>query len=274
MTDKAQQAHPPNQGIPQPRSAGLKTHLYRLYAGRSKRAEKFRYALLAFDIVTVCFFIAVSFLPVTPLILALDYAIAVVLIADFLARIWIAPHKLRHIVTLAKAADVVVIVSLLAPAFLQNLAFLRVLRTLRLLRSYHVIHDLRSRHRFFARNEEIIQSVINLLVFIFFVTALIYVLQVRVNPGINNYVDALYFTVTTLTTTGFGDITLQGTSGRLLSVFIMVFGVALFLRLVQTIFRPHKIVHECETCGLTRHDADAIHCKHCGVVLNIETEGG
>ena len=53
----------------------------------------------------------------------------------------------------------------------------------------------------------------------------------------------------------------------------MVFGVVLFLRLVQTIFRPQKVDQVCDQCGLRRHDPDAVHCKHCGLVINIETEG-
>ena len=36
----------------------------------------------------------------------------------------------------------------------------------------------------------------------------------KADPAIGNYLDALYFTVATLTTTGFGDITLTGTTGR------------------------------------------------------------
>ena len=104
-------------------------------------------------------------------------------------------------------------------------------------------------------------------------TALVYIFQSNINPQINNYIDALYFTVTALTTTGFGDVTLQGTTGRLLSVVIMVLGVALFLRLVQTIFQPLRVTHKCQNCGLKRHDIDAVHCKHCGAGINIETEG-
>ena len=77
----------------------------------------------------------------------------------------------------------------------------------------------------------------------------------------------------TLTTTGFGDIILVETTGRLLAVIIMIVGVALFIRLVQTIFRPSKVRHECQDCGLTRHDRDAVHCKHCGRQLHIRTEG-
>ena len=62
-------------------------------------------------------------------------------------------------------------------------------------------------------------------------------------------------------------------AGRLLSVGIMVVGVGLFLQLVRAIFSPAKVKHKCPECGLTKHDVDAIHCKHCGHDLKIETEG-
>ena len=44
-------------------------------------------------------------------------------------------------------------------------------------------------------------------------TGFVYETQHAHNPQIANYADALYFTVTALTTTGFGDITLPGTPG-------------------------------------------------------------
>ena len=109
--------------------------------------------------------------------------------------------------------------------------------------------------------------------FLFVVSSLVYVFQHEENEQITTYADALYFTVSTLTTTGFGDITLQGNIGRLLSIVIMVLGVALFLKLVQSVFRPPKVPYECPDCGLKRHDQDAVHCKHCGRIIHIETEG-
>lgn len=245
-----------------------------LYIGRSERAAAFRYYLLAFDLLTISFFILASFVDVPVWFLVVDLFLAVVLTIDMVARLWIADRRLRFLMQPVTIADVVVIATLLAPALIENFAFLRIMRALRLLRSYHVMRDLRLRYVFFRKNEDIIESVINLVVFVFVVTALVFVFQVRTNPAIQNYVDALYFTVTTLTTTGFGDITLQGSGGRLLAVAIMVLGVALFLRLVQTIFRPQKVRYECPDCGLSRHDPDAVHCKHCGRVLHIETEGG
>jgi voltage-gated potassium channel len=141
------------------------------------------------------------------------------------------------------------------------------------MRSYHVVHELRGMSPWFRRNNEIIESAVNLFIFVFVVTAIVYVLEGRRNPNIEHFLDALYFTVATLTTTGFGDITMTDTVGRVLTVVIMVVGVGLFLRLIQTIFRPSKVLFPCPDCGLRRHDPDAVHCKHCGRILNIPTEG-
>ncbi len=252
----------------------LKDSINLLYTGRSRAAAHFRYTLIVFDLVTIGFFIITAPLPTTPAILTADVVIGSIILVDFLLRLWIAPSKPRMLGQIYTIADILVIFSLvLAPFVTQNLAFLRVLRALRLLHSYHVLRDLRRETPMFRRHEEVIVSSVNLGVFIFLITALVFVLQVRENPNIVTYVDALYFTVATLTTTGFGDITLTGTTGRLLAVVIMVVGVALFLRLAQTIFRPTKVSHTCPECGLNRHETDAVHCKHCGEPLKIETEG-
>jgi voltage-gated potassium channel len=108
---------------------------------------------------------------------------------------------------------------------------------------------------------------------VFIMSGVVFETQHRTNPQIANYVDALYFTVTALTTTGFGDITLPGLAGRLLSVVIMLAGVTLFLRLAQALFRPVKVRFPCPSCGLQRHEPDAVHCKACGALLNIPDEG-
>ncbi len=252
----------------------LKQTINGLYTGRRQRATNFRYGLIAFDLMTIGFFIATAADHPTAFILIADFVIGLFILADFLARLWIAPDKPRMLRQVYTLADILVILTLLlAPFISTNFAFLRVLRALRLLHSYHVLRDLREETAFFRHNEEVIVSCVNLAVFIFVTTALVFTLQYRRNPEIDSYLDALYFTVGTLTTTGFGDITLEGDNGRLLAVVIMVVGVALFLRLAQTIFRPQKIRHACPSCGLTRHEPDAVHCKHCGETIRIETEG-
>lgn len=245
-----------------------------LYDGRSKRATRFRYALLVFDGLSIAFFLATATLPLTPALIAVDAVIATLILADFVCRLWIAEDKARHLRQIYVLVDLAVLASLIAAPFLgQQFAALRLLRALRLVHSYHLLKDLRRDVRFFRLHEDAIVAAVNLLVFIFAMTALVLVLRGGDEPGLNTYVDALYFTVSSLTTTGYGDIAMTTGTGRLLAVAIMVVGVGLFLRLARAIFMPAKVRHTCPECGLLKHDPDAIHCKHCGLELKIETEG-
>ncbi len=255
------------------RHKASKDRIRELYEGRSKEAHRFRYMLIVFDLSTITFLITSSFFKPSLITETIDFLIGIGILLDLSARLWISRHRWHDLFHPAGVADVIVIGSLLAPVVGEGLAFLRAVRTLRLLRSYQLLIRLRGDFSFFKRNELTIFSAINLLIFIFVMTALVFETQHRGNPAIANYADALYFTVTTLTTTGFGDITLPGTSGRILSVVIMIFGVSLFLRLIQVLFRGSKVNVECPDCGLHLHDSDAIHCKHCGRVLHIDTEG-
>lgn len=254
--------------------ARFRERLCELYRGTSRRAAAFQYGMLALDLGVVGVFVILSFLdPRRSVVIVVDLVLAVLLGIDYALRLWTADSRLRFVTRPWALADLAVIVTLLMPAITESYAFLRVLRAVRILRSYHVLGLLKRRFHWFRDHDAVVVAVLNLVVFIFIVTALVYVTQTRVNPKIANYVDALYFTVTTLTTTGFGDITMETVGGRLLAVVIMVVGITLFVRLGQALFRPQKVFFPCPQCGLRRHDPDAVHCKHCGHVLNIPDEG-
>jgi voltage-gated potassium channel len=243
------------------------------YESDNRPAHRFRYGLLAFDILTVVFVVASSFTRDAWWVEALDVVFGLVILADFAARLAISRQRLRDLLHPATWADAVAILSFLAPLAGEAGGFLRVLRTLRLLQTYQLLSRLRADSPWFRRNEELAFAVVHLVVFLFVMTGIVYETQHWTNPEIRNYIDALYFTVTALTTTGFGDITLRGTTGRLISVVIMIFGVTLFLRLLRSLLQPHKVRFPCPACGLQRHEADAVHCKACGKVLNIPDEG-
>jgi len=245
-----------------------------LYTGQSQRARRFRYGLIVFDASTIVYFIATAALPGTSVITGFNTALGVLILLDISARLWISEDRHRELIRIYTLADLIVVASLLlAPLFAESLVFLRVLRGLRLIHAYHLLRDLRRESLFFRRHEDTILAAVNLFVFIFVTTSLVFVLAFDGDAGLSSYIDALYFTVATLTTTGFGDITMTTPGGKLLSVFIMVVGVALFVQLGRAMFQPSKISHTCPECGLNRHEPDAIHCKHCGEVLKIETHG-
>lgn len=254
-------------------SATLKSRIDRLYYGRTAQSRLFHILLAIVDIAVIAYFLATVRVEHVSWYRIADLIIFVVFAAELAVRFWIDKRRSIFLFRLSTLADLVVLASLILPFLIDNLGFLRILRTLRFLRLLRATEELRRLMPFHPRNEDVIIATLNLGVFIFVVTSTVWVLEARINPDINNWGDALYFTVATLTTTGFGDITLKDPIGRLLTVFIMIFGVALFLRLAQSIFRPYKVEYKCPECGLLRHDPDASHCKHCGHVVHIETEG-
>ncbi len=251
----------------------LKQKLQGLYVGDSAKAHRFRYVLLSMDIATLLFLVLSSFYYGKVWVDWLEWMFGFYILADFLARLYVTPDAFKFLTRPYGIIDMLVIISFFLPLAGQQLAFLRALSVTRLLRSAHLLDKLRHDFSFFRKYEDTFISAANLLLFIFVMTEVVFQTQVAHNEKIHNFIDAMYFTVTTLTTTGFGDVVLQGNLGRLLTVIIMICGVSLFLRLVQTILRPHKVRYPCHACGLYLHDRDAVHCKACGELLNIPDEG-
>ncbi len=253
---------------------GFNRTLFWLYEGTGRTPGAFRWALLIFDIVTIAYFIASPFQHRTGAHPALDYVIGAVIALDLLARFWIARRKAGFLARPMNIADAVVVFTMFAPLVTQNFAFLRILRALRIARAYSLLHRASKTSLWLREHHRIIDRVTNLAVFIFVMTAFVYADQFGKNPDIRNYVDALYFTVTSLTTTGYGDILMVGWSGRVLSIVIMLLGITLFLRLLKALVTPNdKVEYECRTCGLQRHDADSVHCRHCGTIVHIDNRG-
>ncbi len=55
-----------------------------------------------------------------------------------------------------------------------------------------------------------------------------YHLEVDANPKVERYMDALWWSFATATTTGYGDITPVTDAGKILSILMMLVGLALF----------------------------------------------
>ena len=254
------------------RDLRIRARLRALYHGHSPAAVRFRLAVIAVDFAIIAFFIA------APLMrdqgwayYALDGLIALLLTFDLVARA-LAQRDIR--VWLRRPlvwVDIFILATLLFPTLLYNFGFLRVLRLWTLLNSDFFWRTVGRRFDD-TRVEDIVKSGSALLAFIFVVTGFVYASYMGRHEGIHGYIDALYFTIGTMTTTGYGDITLPGTTGKLISIVVMLLGVSLFIRLIQSLVRPHKVFFPCPVCGLQRHDPDAVHCKACGQTLNIPND--
>lgn len=260
-----------HQTAPASRSRHLREKLQRLERGGDDWALRWQALLAIVDLAILAFFLLGPYLRSGPSYLIIDYMIAVWIAGELIARAIAAPSLWTFAKRPMTWIDLFILATLLFPEALFNFAFLRIMRLWSISNStlFRVILIRAG----CGQMQDVIRAVINFLVFLFVITGFVYTSFFYDLPGGEGFVDALYFTVATVTTTGFGDITLPGTIGKLTSVVTMIIGISLFVRLAQAIVRPYKVRFPCPQCGLQRHDADAVHCKACGHVLNIPDEG-
>ncbi|MFN7093683.1 MAG: potassium channel family protein [Allorhizobium sp.] len=253
------------------RTKPFRQRLVRLYYGRDTAAIRFQFTLMVIDIAIIGFFLAGPYLRDRPSYLILDYMIAAWIAVELIAQ-WSASWSTRRFLMRPMTwIDLFVLCTLLFPQWLFNFAFLRVARIWAV--AQRPVFKLMLNRLGLKEQTDVVTAFINLFVFLFLVTGFVYTFFFyREDPG-TGFIDAMYFTVATVTTTGFGDITLPGTFGKLTSIVTMIIGISLFVRLAQAIVRPSKVTFPCPQCGLQRHDVDAVHCKACGHVLNIPDDG-
>lgn len=202
----------------------------------------------------------------------LDKGILVVFAIEYLLRLWCADRKLRYIFSLYSLIDLLAILPFLIGVF--DISFIRVFRWFRVLRLIRLIEG-RTIVGYVSSQDSAIfaRILLTLFIIIFVYSGLIYQVEHPTNPqGFRTFLDAVYFSVATMTTVGFGDVTPKSEMGRFLTLLMILTGIALIpwqlgdlvKRLVKT---SNQVENPCPTCRLILHDTDARYCKNCGTPL-------
>jgi voltage-gated potassium channel len=217
-----------------------------------------------------------------------EEVIIVVFVVEYAARLYGARQRLRHIFNPYNIIDLVAILPTLSEMILPlfglsfNIAFIRTLRVIRVFRIFRFLRFVADGDFFFGRINLSILRIMRLgltILMIFFVSSgLFFHVESPINNQINTYGDAFYYTVVTLTTVGFGDITPISTAGRWVTVLMILSGIVLIPWQASQVVREwihlsQKRQVVCSNCGLKYHDADASHCKSCGHVIYQEYDG-
>lgn len=250
-------------------SETLRKRLHDLYFGDSSAGLRFQSAMLLIDLVLIAFFIVAPFIERNAIFFVFDYAIAAIVAADLALRAVAFGDIRRWLKRPIVWADMAVLASLVAPVFAGNLGFLRIMRLYSLAQGDTLWRTIGGGRWVNTDTQDLARAATNLGIFIFIATSLVHTGFAGRATNINSYLDSLYFTVATLSTTGYGDIVLPGARGKILSIVIMIGGASLFIRLAQVTLRSGKVRFPCPGCGLLRHDGDASHCKACGNLIKI-----
>ena len=132
-------------------------------------------------------------------------------------------EKLGYMMTPAAIIDLLAIFPAYRP--------LRVLRLLVLFRVFKLLRYSKSIKQFMevlANKRFELLTLLMLLVFVVMTSGIaMYVLEEQINPNINSLFDALYWSLVTISTVGYGDISPVTHEGRIISMMIIVSGIAM-----------------------------------------------
>jgi voltage-gated potassium channel len=253
--------------------SSLRSRVRALYYGHTQGAARFQGVLLALDLTIIGFFIVSQFIQDQAWFWMVDASIAVFLAIDLFARLSALGTVGRWLKYPITWVDLFILATLLFPAFLANWGFLRILRLWAVVQSERFWNVL-ARGRFDDTHvEDLTKAIVTLVTFVFLAAGATQALFIGQHPNLNNFVDAIYFVVASLTTTGYGDITIDTALGRIFSVALMLTGISLFFSIAQKVFAPPQKITACSACGLDRHDPDAKFCKACGDELTGPLRG-
>lgn len=207
----------------------------------------------------------------------IELGVVIIFMAEYVLRIWSAPHRVRQIFRPYSLVDLIAIV----PVFFsgQSYQILRVFRALRVLR---LARFLEGRHFFYRRlttSHVVIIRILYIITAIVFVASglIFYAEQGVPNSRINTFSDAVYFSIVTMSTVGFGDITPASDFSRVITVLMIVSALVFipwqFRNLLAAFMQPAAQVGvRCPRCFAERHSEDAIFCRCCGGRLKPEDE--
>lgn len=201
----------------------------------------------------------------------LNQVILALFSVEYLLRLWSTERKVHYVFSLYGLIDLLVILPFLLTTV--DISFLRIFRWFRVLRLIRFVEG-RTIFGYISREDSVIfvRILFTLSTIIFVYSGLIYQVEHRVNPAqFSTFLDAIYFSVATMTTVGFGDITPISEVGRLLTVLMILTGIALIPwqlgDLIKQLIKTSKQIEIRCDCGLAAHDADARFCKACGNML-------
>ena len=92
--------------------------------------------------------------------------------------------------------------------------------------------------------------------------------------GFTSIPKSIYWTIVTITTVGYGDITPQTTLGQIIATMAMLTGYSIIAILtgiltaeISNEMRKERNMRSCGNCNYSGHDNNASYCYHCGVQL-------
>ena len=214
----------------------------------------------------------------------LEWTFTVLFTVEYAVRIYSTPDRWRYIRSFYGIVDLLAILPSYLGIFLNNMNYLLIIRLLRVLRVFRVL----KLARYMSDANILVKSMrmSSRKILIFFASVLVLAtifgslmfLVEGPEHGFTSIPKSIYWTIVTITTVGYGDITPQTVLGQIIASVAMLTGYSIIavptgiltaeLSTEMQRTRNHK---ECKSCHYVGHEADAVYCRKCGSAMDAKT---
>lgn len=209
-----------------------------------------------------------------------EWAFTVLFTIEYILRIISVTRPSRYIFSFFGLVDLVAILPTYVSMIIPGSQYFLVIRVLRVLRIFRVLKLATYLAEAKLLTTALRSSRRKITVFLFTVVTVVVVMGSLMymiegeQSGFTSIPQAIYWAIVTLTTVGYGDISPVTPLGKALSAIIMILGYGIIavptgiVTVELSRASSGKVTAKaCESCGGEGHDADAVHCKHCGAKL-------
>ena len=266
-------------------SVSLRDKIYRVIFGTDTPAgQRFDIALIYLILVSVAAVILDSIESVNRdyglWLFRLEWLFTLLFSLEYLMRIYSSPKPLHYVFSFYGLVDLLSIVPTYLALFVPGASYWLVVRLLRVLRVFRVLRlvrylseaNLLLRSMYAARRKVLVFFTVVLVLSVIF-GSLMFLVE-GPEHGFTSIPRSIYWTIVTITTVGYGDITPQTPVGQVIATLAMLTGYSIIA--IPTGIFTAEIAREmnnesnhrrCNVCERTSHHFEAGYCYHCGVTL-------
>ena len=268
---------------------GFKPRVYTIIFGTDTPAGKLFdlvliYTILLSVVIVIIDSVSVFAIPYGDYLDVLEWTLTIAFTIEYAMRIYVSPKPWGYIRSFYGIVDLLAILPSYLGLIYADIGYLLIIRLLRVLRVFRVLKLMKyiSEANLLARS--LLMSRRKIFVFFSFVFILAVIfgsLMFVVEGGENGFTSiprSVYWTIVTITTVGYGDITPHTVLGQMIATLVMLTGYSIIAiptgiftaEIVQEIQRQ-RTQKVCQNCHVPGHEADASFCRKCGAELPENT---
>ncbi len=266
----------------------LRDKIYRVIFGTDTPAgQRFDIALIYLILISVAAVILGSIESINReyglWLFRLEWAFTLLFSLEYLMRIYSSPKPLHYMFSFYGLVDLLSIVPTYLALIIPGANYWLVVRLLRVLRVFRVLKlvrylseaNLLLRSMYAARRKVLVFFIVVLVLSVIF-GSLMFLVE-GPEHGFTSIPRSIYWTIVTITTVGYGDITPQTAVGQIIATMAMLTGYSIIA--IPTGIFTAEIAREmnnetnnrrCIVCERTGHHPEAEFCYHCGITLSSQ----